>query len=186
MKCLYFLTPALKSAHTISDDLHAVGVDDWYIHVISKDEAGLKKHRIHSSNYIETMDIVRSGLTGAFAGFAVGVFGAVVLASLQPFGPNVPVVAYAGVVVLATFFGAWEGGLVGVSTENKKLKPFHDDIEAGKYLFLIYARKGMGEAIKAMMREKHPESEHVATDRHFVNPFGDLRRKDHSAHPTSG
>ena len=186
MKCLYFLTPALKSAHTISDDLHAVGVDDWYIHVISKDEAGLKKHSIHSSNYIETMDIVRSGLTGAFAGFAVGVLGAVVLASLQPFGPNVPVVAYAGVVVLATFFGAWEGGLVGVSTENKKLKPFHDDIEAGKYLFLIYARKGMGEVIKAMMREKHPESEHVATDRHFVNPFGDLRRKDHSAHPTSG
>ena len=186
MKCLYFLTPALKSAHTISDDLHAVGVDDWYIHVISKDEAGLKKHRIHSSNYIETMDIVRSGLTGAFAGFAVGVLGAVVLASLQPFGPNVPVVAYAGVVVLATFFGAWEGGLVGVSTENKKLKPFHDDIEAGKYLFLIYARKGMGEVIKAMMSEKHPESEHVATDRHFVNPFGDLRRKGHSAHPTSG
>ncbi|MYF68685.1 MAG: DUF1109 domain-containing protein [Proteobacteria bacterium] len=186
MKCLYFLTPALKSAHTISDDLHAVGVDDWYIHVISKDEAGLKKHRIHSSNYIETMDIVRSGLTGAFAGFAVGMLGAVVLASLQPFGPNVPVVAYAGVVVLATFFGAWEGGLVGVSTENKKLKPFHDDIEAGKYLFLIYARKGMGEVIKAMMSEKHPESEHVATDRHFVNPFGDLRRKDHSAHPTSG
>ena len=186
MKCLYFLTPALKSAHTISDDLHAVGVDDWYIHVISKDEAGLQKHRIHSSNYIETLDIVRSGLTGAFAGFMAGVIGAVVLASLQPFGPNVSFAAYAGVVVLATCFGAWVGGLVGISNENSKLAPFHDDIESGRYLFLIYARKGMGEVIKAMMREKHPESVHVATDRHFVNPFGDLRRRDHSAHPTSG
>ena len=186
MKCLYYLTPALKSAHTISDDLHAVGVDDWYIHVISKDEAGLQKHRIHSSNYLETLDIVRSGLTGAFAGFMAGVIGAVVLASLQTFGPNVPVAAYVGVVALAVFFGAWVGGLVGISTENKKLEPFHDDIEAGKYLFLIYARKGMGETIKAMMRKKHPESEHVATDRHFVNPFGDIRRKGHTAHPTSG
>ena len=183
---MYYLTPALNSAHTISDDLHAVGVDDWYIHVISKDEAGLQKHRIHSSNYIETLDIVRSGLTGAFAGFMAGVIGAAVLASLQTFGPNVPVAAYVGVVALAVFFGAWVGGLVGISTGNKKLEPFHDDIEAGKYLFLIYARKGTGETIKAMMRKKHPESEHVATDRHFVNPFGDLRRKGHTAHPTSG
>ncbi len=186
MKCLYYLTPALKSAHTISDDLHAVGVKDWYIHVISKDEAGLQKSRIHSSNYIETLDIIRSGLSGAFAGFSVGLIGAVVLASLQPFGPNVPGAAYAGVVALATLFGAWLGGLIGVSTENSKLAPFHDDIQDGKYLFLIYARKGMGEVIKAMMRKRHPESEHVATDRHFVNPFGVLRRKDHSAHPTSG
>ena len=186
MKCLYYLTPALNSAHTISDDLHAVGVKDWNIHVISKDEAGLQKHRIHSSNYIETLDIIRSGLTGAFAGFSVGLIGAVVFASLQLFGPNVPVVAYAGVVALATLFGAWLGGLVGISTENNKLAPFHDDIGDGKYLFLIYARKGMGEAIKAMMREQHPESEHVATDRHFVNPFGDLTRMDRSAHPTTG
>ena len=186
MKCLYYLTPALNSAHTISNDLHAVGVKDFYIHVISKDEAGLQKKHINSSNYIETLDITRSGLTGACSGFIIGVIGTVVLASFQPFGPNVSVVAYAAAVVLATLFGAWVGGLVGISTENSKLTPFHDDIEAGKYLFLIYARKGMGEVIKAMMREKHPESEHVATDRHFINPFGDLRRKRRSAHPTPG
>ena len=176
MKCLYYLSPNLDSTHAISDDLHAVGVKNWYIHVISKDEAGLKKERIHSSNYIETLDFMRSGLIGACSGFIIGVIGAVILAFMQPFGPNLPGFAYAGVVVFTTLFGAWEGGLIGVATENKKLAPFHDDIEAGKYLFLIYARKGKGEVINAMMREKHPESKHVATDKHFISPFGVVRR----------
>lgn len=62
MKCLYYLAPMLASTRTISDDLHAIGVKDWYIHVISNDEAGLKKERIHSSNYIETLDFLRTGL----------------------------------------------------------------------------------------------------------------------------
>ncbi len=181
MKCIYYLAPTLDSTRTISDDLHAVGVKNWYMHVISKDEAGLKKERIHSSNYIETLDLMRSGLIGAFGGFIIGVIGAVILAFLQPFGPNLPDFAYAAVVVFTTLFGAWEGGLVGVATRNKKLGPFHDDIEAGKYLFLIYARKGQGEVIREMMREKHPESEHVATDEHFISPFSVLRRKGHGA-----
>lgn len=62
MKCLYYLAPTLASTRTISDDLHAIGVKDWFIHVISNDEAGLKKERIHSSNYIETLDFLRTGL----------------------------------------------------------------------------------------------------------------------------
>jgi hypothetical protein len=61
--------------------------------------------------------------------------------------------------------------------ENQKLKRFHDDIEAGKYLILIYARKGQGEKIKEMMRARHPEARHVATDRNFINPFSRVERR---------
>ena len=58
MKCLYYLAPTLDSTHGISDDLHEVGVKDFFVHVISRDEAGLKQQHIHSSNYLETLDIV--------------------------------------------------------------------------------------------------------------------------------
>ena len=81
MKCLYYLAPALESTRAISDDLHAVGVKDWYIHVIINDEAGLKK--------------------------------------------------------------------------------------------------GFAETIKAMMRERHPESEYAAADKHFISPFSDVSRTNH-------
>ena len=176
MKCLYYLAPTLESTRTVSDDLHAVGIRDWCIHVISNDEAGLKKERIHSSNYIETLDFLRTGLLGAYIGFFVGMFGAFLLMATQTFGANTPVSAYIGVMLVATLFGAWTGGMFGFGVENKKLRQFHDAIQSGQYLILIYAKKGSGETIKAMIREKHPESKHVATDNRFISPFGDLSR----------
>jgi hypothetical protein len=177
MKCLYYLAPTLSETHRISGDLHDVGVNDWFLHVVSKDEAGLKREKLHSSNYLETLDLLRDGFIGANIGFIIGVIGAGFMMYLQPFGPNVPLFVYIILVVVATLFGAWEGGLFGVDSENQKLKRWHDQIEAGKYLILIYAHKGQGETIKSMMLSRHPDARHVATDRHFINPFAVVRRK---------
>jgi len=176
MKCLYYLSPSLDSTRAISDDLHAVGVKDWYVHVISKDEAGLRKRRVHSSNYIETMDFMRAGFIGAYVGFAFGVLGAILLIAIKPFG-GVSSFPYIAFVIFATLFGAWEGGLYGVATDNKKLAQFHDDIDAGKHLVLIYARKNKLAAVQSMMSDKHPASEHVATDEHFVSAFAEVKRE---------
>ena len=181
MKCLYYLAPTLDSTRSISDDLHAVGVSDWYIHVVSRDEAGLNKERIHSSNYIETYDFVGTGLFGASIGFLVGLGGAFVLAATKVFGTNVSLLPFLGVIFVAVLFGAWMGGLLGMGSENKKLIQFHEEIKNGKYLFLIYSGKDKGEAIETMMRERHPESEHVATDEHFISPFSDITRKNRTA-----
>ena len=40
MKCLYYLAPTLKSTHDIAEDLHEVGVNDYFLHVVSRDEVG--------------------------------------------------------------------------------------------------------------------------------------------------
>lgn len=181
MKCMYYLAPNLVSMHQISDDLHSVGIEDWHVHVISRDAAGVKKEKLHSSNWLETKDLLREGFIGANIGFIVGVLGAGGIMLFEPFGPNFPGIALFFLAAVATLFGAWVGGLTGMDSENQKLKRFHDDIEAGKYLVLIYARKGMGEQIKEMMRERHPESRHVATDRHFINPFAQVERRRRSA-----
>ncbi len=178
METIYYLAPTLDSTHTISDDLHAIGVKDWYIHIVSNDEAGLTKQNLHSSNYIETLDFIGMGLMGAFCGFLLGMIVASVMAHFEVFGPDVPGFAYLFFVVFTTLFGAWGGGFLGVQSENKKLAPFHDAIEAGQYLFLIYAPKEEEARINAMMRERHPESEHAATDEHALDPFSDVRREE--------
>lgn len=176
MKCMYYLAPNLVSTHQISDDLHAVGIDDWLLHIISKDEAGLKKQKLHSSNWLETTDLLRDGFIGANFGFIGGALLAGAVMLFQPFGPDLPGIVYFVIVAVSTLFGAWVGGLVGIDSENRKLRRFHDDIEEGKYLILIYAPKGKGEQIKSMMKERHSEARHVATDRHFVNPFSRVER----------
>jgi hypothetical protein len=183
MKCLYYLAPTLKSTHDISEDLHEVGVQDFFLHVICKDELGLRQQHIHSSNYLETLDLIRDGVIGAVVGFVAGAIGVWLLQRFQPFGPDVhvPAFVYYAIVAAATLFGAWEGGLIGVAAENKKLAAFHDDIEAGKYLILIYALKTKEEAVRNMMRERHAEAELVAVDSHFVNPFHTAKRVSDTA-----
>jgi hypothetical protein len=183
MKCLYYLAPTLESTHEISDDLHAVGVRDFFVHVISRDEAGLKKQHIHSSNYLETLDVVRDGVIGGAVGFIVGLIGVALLRYFDPFGVEVPNFVYYLIVGVATLFGTWEGGLIGIGQENRKLAKFHGDIQDGKFLILIYALKEQEEKVRQMMRERHPESVFAAVDRHFINPFSSLRRGTESGSP---
>jgi hypothetical protein len=175
MRCIYYLSPTLKSTHQISDDLHDIGVDDWFLHIHSKDESGLVKEHLHSSNYLETLDFIREGFIGAGIGFIAGLVLAGLAALTEPFGAPIPWYAYAAIVFLVTCFGAWVGGLTGVANENKKIAHFHEDIVAGKYLVLIYAKEPQVQKIKDMMESKHPEASLAAIDAHFFNPFADLQ-----------
>lgn len=186
MKCLYYPAPTLDSAQHISDDLHALGVKDFFLHVISKDEAGLKQQNIHSGNYLETLDLIRDGFIGSAIGFFAGLIGVGLLRLFEPFGPHLPGIAYFATVAVATLFGAWEGGLTGIATENKKLARFHSDIEAGRCLILLYALQEQEAAVRQMMRARHPEAELAAIDRHFINPFAAVKRRAESLRPEAG
>ena len=176
MKCLYYVAPELESTSRVSADLHEVGIDDFFVHVIAKDESGLKKRQIHSSNYLETRDFLREGFIGAAIGLFAGVVGCILLDNFGPFR-NIPWFVYVALCAVATLFGAWEGGLIGVEKENKKLERFHDDIEAGKYIILIYARKDQESVVRHMMSRRHPEAEFAGVDSHFVKPFTAVRRR---------
>jgi len=175
MKCIYYLSPTLKSTQNISDDLHSIGIDDWFLHIHSKDESGLVKQHLHSSNYLETLDLIREGLIGAGLGLLAGLCTAVITSVTEPFGAPIPVIGYAGIVFLITCFGAWLGGLAGVASENKKIANFHQEIISGQYLVLIYAKDSQINNIQIMMTNKHPEVVLAAVDANFFNPFADLK-----------
>lgn len=176
MKCFYYLAPTLTSTHQVSKDLHEVGIRDFYIHVVSKNETGLHQQHIHSSNYLETLDFIRTGMIGAATGFVVGLIGIELLRYFEPFGPGVPTFVYVAITFVTTLFGAWEGGLIGVGTQNSKLRRFHDDIEAGRFLILIYVRKAQETRVRGMMAARHREAEFAAVDRYFLNPFSRITR----------
>ncbi|PKM12457.1 MAG: hypothetical protein CVV13_05400 [Gammaproteobacteria bacterium HGW-Gammaproteobacteria-3] len=176
MKCLYYLTPTLDNTRKITDDLHKVGISDWFIHVLSKDESGFKKDKIHSSNYLEQLDILRFGIFGAALGFVVGLIIASLVDSAKPFGPDMPNIVFYAIIAVLTAFGAWEGGLIGIAAENKKISIFHDDLEAGSYLILIYAKKDAENSIKNVMEKQHPEAVLTAIDPSFYNPLSALTR----------
>jgi hypothetical protein len=171
MKCFYYLSPTLADTEHVSDDLHASGVNDWFIHIITKNEEGLSRYRLHSGNYLETLDVVREGLIGATLGFCAGLIVAGLNSVFEPFGPDTPLIASIGIVFLFSCFGAWQGGLAGISCENKKLNRFHNFIEEGQYLILVYAHRNEEEKVHGMMSRLHPEAKLVGMDSRFYNPF---------------
>ena len=105
MKCLYYVAPELDSTSRIADDLHDVGLDDFFVHVIAKDESGLKKRHIHAGNYLETLDFIREGFLGAAIGLFAGVIGCILLDQFGPF-ENIPWFVYVALCGVATLFGA--------------------------------------------------------------------------------
>ncbi len=175
MKCIYYVSSSLKSTKDISDNLRAIGIDQWFVHVVSKNESGLSRERLHSSNYLETLDMIREGFIGAALGLVVGILAAWLAAVFKPFGPEMSWLAYAAIIFVMTCHGAWMGGLTGIMSRNKKLKNFSDAIERGQYLILIYAKEHEEEKIKSMMAEHHREARLAAVDPHFYNPFTDLK-----------
>ncbi len=176
MKCHYFLAPSLSSTKAITEALQQAGIKRWFIHVLSKDDAGLKRERIHASNYLERLDILRHGLIGAVVGFLAGLVVLAILAKWPVFGSDLPTAAYLGVLLVLTFFGAWEGGLIGVSRENKKIELFHDELEQGHYLLMIYTPKSQQERVLSTIKSVYSEVRLVAVDPYFYNPLAELKR----------
>lgn len=167
---LFYLADSLEIAADASQKLHEAGVSDWNFHVLSTDEAGLYQRHLHGATTWQKRDILRSGERGAMLGLCIGV----VVALLAMFLSSSvilqnPLVAVA-ICIVCTLFGAWVGGLSGLSTENHQLSRFHEAITAGKYLIMVDVRKSRLGAVKYLMASI-PEAPLVGSDHTMVLPF---------------
>lgn len=174
MKTMYYLASTIGSTDSITHELEHAGVKNWCIHIISNDESGIRKRQLHSSNYLETLDLLRDGIIGGVIGLSIGLIAVSLLISLNPLGMELPGIIYFFIVALLTLFGLWEGGLAGIASKNKKLAKFEKDLADGKYLILIYTSKKNHARIQYIMDHKFPGVKLAAEDSHFLNPFSSL------------
>ncbi len=152
MKRLYYLADNLDTVDEIAAALHRAGINDWNFHVLSKDDAGLYKHHLHSATPLHRRDIVRTGERGALLGFGVGLLAAIFAVLLLELSPVHSMIVFVIAVALPTLFGAWVGGMVGLSLENHKIARFHRDIEAGRALLMIDVDRAHYSRIQLMMQ----------------------------------
>ena len=67
--------------------------------------------------------------------------------------------------------GAWLGGMVGLSRENYKLEPFHEEIEAGRYLIMVDVRQESKARVREIMNMGFPRVRFCGKDSTMINPF---------------
>jgi len=167
MKRLYYLAPSLNSVDKISKDLHEKGVTDWRFHIVSKDEAGLYSHHLHSASAIQRTDLIRYVERGVIVGGLLGLCFTIPLAYLEEFTLN----AWLAVSFFCLLFGAWTGGIGGITQENYKIRRFHDEIEKGFYLIMVDVRKEDEALIQRIMEVWHPEASLQGHSSNHINPF---------------
>jgi len=174
MKRLYYLSPSITSAEHVSNDLYEQGVTDWRFHIISKDEAGLYSHHLNSANVFLRTDLIRFVERGLLSGGIVALFFAIPFAYLEAFTFG----AWLTITLFSVLFGAWCGGVGGMSQENYKIQRFHEQITNGQYLIMVDVRKKDEQRIKCIMEVRHPEAIIQGQGSTFTNPFA----KDALAH----
>lgn len=171
MRRLYYLADDLETTRRVSDALHFEGIRDLHFHVLAKDEAGLYQHRIHSATTYQQLDVIHTGEQFALVGVLVGLAAGIASYLLQPFPWETNVLTVVLMVMLGGFFGAWQGGMVGLSRESYKLAPFHDDIEAGRYLIMVDVKADNRSRVREMMNMRFPSVQRCGSTSTFINPF---------------
>ncbi len=167
MRRLYYIADDLPTTQAISETLHDEGITDWNFHVVARDEGGLYRHHIHSATPIQQLDIVHTGerfaMIGAIVGLAAG--------TAAYFGAGLTMPAVIVITLVAALFGAWLGGMVGLSRENYKLEPYHDEIEAGRYLIMVDVQTESKARVREIMNMGFPRVRFCGKDSTFINPF---------------
>ena len=171
MKRLYYLTDSLDSVTGIFEDLHRDGITDWHLHVLSRNEAGLYHRQIHSANMLQENDVIHSGQLGALLGGVAGLLAATLLEWWNPFEVDIPLPALIIVAGVFTMFGAWSGGLAGVTRENYKIAQFHDDLVRGKHLIMVDVSRMQEKRIRYHLSRYHPEACLAGEDTTLILPF---------------
>jgi hypothetical protein len=170
MKRLYYLTKNITIAERVSDRLHEEGITDWHFHVLGKDKANVVRHHLHSATPLQELDIIRSGERGILGGFLVGVVAAGGMALFIDTGESIHFLIQAAIVFLFSCFGAWIGGLVGVSSENHQIRRFHDDIEAGALLIMVDVTLDQRRAVRDVIDE-FDQIREAGEDSTLITPF---------------
>ncbi len=170
MKRLYYLTESIDAAERLSERLHEEGITDWNFHVLGQDKANIVRHHLHSTSPLQELDIIRSGERGVLIGFTLGVLFVCYIALQTSWGASLNWMWQAAGIILFSMFGAWVGGLVGVSNENYKIRRFHKDIEEGKYLVLVDVSPSQKSAVEETVSQIQSIRK-AGEDTTFINPF---------------
>lgn len=170
MKRLYYLTNDIAVAQSVSVKLHENGIGDWDFHVLSKDEAGIKKHHLNSATPIHELDILRSGERGLIYGAILALVLIVLVGYFTPWFEIFGLLGVFGIGIITIGFSTWLGGFVGMQTENYKIRRFHGAIQKGCYLLMVDVTADKKDSIEELLMDESGVHK-AGEDTTLVMPF---------------
>ncbi len=170
MKQHHYLFNSLDELQSACYDLEQLGIQHGHLLVASSSPLSLEKRGLNSVALFGDSDIVHSGLRGLLFGVLASVASGTAVWFF--FGTHQWGVVIAGFVALiALGFCTWIGGLVGVSHDNWRLSPYHDQLEQGKSLLLVEVVPDQEQPVTRLMTSLHRQGVHTGESSSFESPF---------------
>lgn len=151
---LYFILPDLGVAIRTANDLLLAQIEYRYMHFVGRD--GMSLGRLHEATVAQTSDLRHSLKLGAMIGLVGGVLLGSYLMIVPPAGLDLGIGTLLGCTIFGGIFGSWASTLIGLSVPNKHLRPFKDDIDAGRILLMVDVPHDRVDEIHALVRGEDP------------------------------
>lgn len=159
----YFISDSLDDLEVLEEQLEAAGVSTPQIHVLSRNDAEVEKHRhLHEVQSFMKQDIVYSTECGAVVGCCAFVL---VLAVAYLAGWTETAAGWMPFIFLAVVllgFSAWMGGFLGIGKPNHNFARFEQALSDGKHVFFVDLEPRQ-EVVLEKVLKAHPQVEQAGT-----------------------
>lgn len=153
---LYFLLPDLRSATQTANDLLLARIEDRHMHFLAK--RGTSLGGLHEASFLQKSDAVHGAQLGLVLGGVIGFLIGVYIYLTPPDNVALELVTVLVATVIGAILGAWMASLVASSVPNTRLKPFQEELDAGKILLMLDAPPSRIEELKALVNRGCPEA----------------------------
>ena len=157
MKRYFYLSDDLDDLEVIEAQLEEKGVSTPQIHVISKDDAGLDKHKLHQVHQWFQTDVVHSTLRGAIIGVLVAVT-IILVCYFAGIDATIGQLPFIFLSIILLGFCTWEAGFIGTQLPNRHYKRFSKALEDGKHLLMVDIDPREEEVLSGVVSQ-HPKLE---------------------------
>lgn len=159
----YFISNSLDELEVFEEQLEAAGVSTPQIHVLSRNDAEVERHRhLHEVQSFMKQDIVHSTERGAVVGVCAFVL---VLAVAYSAGWTETAAGWMPFIFLAVVllgFSTWVGGFLGIGKTNRNFVRFESALSDGKHVFFVDLEPRQ-EAVLEKLLKSHPQVESAGT-----------------------
>ena len=140
MKQHLYLLPGLKTARDLSQQLENSGLKHDQLHIAHNDHSRTVEYHLNDLTFIEESDVIHSGERGFIVGIILSVLTGILFWKFMADHPaGLIVTGFACLIVLG--FSTWLGGLIGASSDNYRLQPFHDHMHRGGAVLFVDIRQ---------------------------------------------
>ena len=172
---LKFLLNNLGESDELQRELMGLGIPDRDIHFLSERHGDFAGHKINEASILEERDVVHSIAQGGFLGVLAGVAVTLGIHVFQFWEWQLQAINVVFLMALFIGFGAWLGGLFGISHRNYRLSQYESELQQGKAIMLLYTKGEQAQRARTLVERRHPKAVFLGEDSNYDNPFKHTR-----------